>query len=195
MRLERKASQTSSYADQPGSAHPHPAEALKRTQSASLAFQGAMGSSTDLKHGTQALQSSTLPSRPLSNQLSRFPSRSSSPAIDGSFDSQTRQSLRKSASQSTLLDELALNLNRSLSEDDDEEDKDGINVVLNSVNQLRSAGENRRFTDEMHYLLEGLEESQPLSVHRAKSAKVSDSPFKGCGILTQRLRSPVRSKF
>lgn len=39
---------------------------------------------------------------------------------------------------------------------------------LHNINQLRSAGENRRFTDEMHYMLEGFAADQPLSVQRAR---------------------------
>jgi len=47
-------------------------------------------------------------------------------------------------------------------------DENDAGDILHSINHLRSAGESRRFGDEMHYLLEGLEDSQPLNVHRSR---------------------------
>lgn len=52
--------------------------------------------------------------------------------------------------------------------DEDDIDHMDDSTILHSVNQLRSAGENRRFTDEMHYLLEGFDANQPLGTHRSR---------------------------
>ena len=53
-------------------------------------------------------------------------------------------------------------------DDDDEEDLTESQAQLHSINQLRSAGESKRFADEIHYLLDGFGDSA-VSVHRARS--------------------------
>ncbi|PWN39296.1 hypothetical protein IE81DRAFT_350305 [Ceraceosorus guamensis] len=55
--------------------------------------------------------------------------------------------------------------------DEEEEEEDGPDaprrsLALRSVTNLRSAGEQRRFDDELEYLLSGLDASQPLSLRR-----------------------------
>ena len=44
----------------------------------------------------------------------------------------------------------------------------GSQVELASINQARSAGENRRFSDEICYVLDGLHATQSLNVQRTR---------------------------
>lgn len=43
---------------------------------------------------------------------------------------------------------------------------------MNNINQLRSAGENRRFTDELNYMLEGFDVTQSVGIQRARLGRV-----------------------
>ena len=57
-------------------------------------------------------------------------------------------------------------------EDEEEEanqDMQDSQSHLNNVNQLRSAGGNRRFTDEMNYMLDGLAADQSIGLQRSRS--------------------------
>ncbi|CEH18643.1 Wings apart-like protein [Ceraceosorus bombacis] len=62
-------------------------------------------------------------------------------------------------------------LKAKFAEGEEEEEEDGPDaprksLALRSVTNLRSAGEQRRFDDELEYLLSGLDVSQPLSLRR-----------------------------
>jgi hypothetical protein len=52
--------------------------------------------------------------------------------------------------------------------EDEEEDLLDSQSNLHNINQLRSAGDNRRFTDEMNYMLDGFDANQPLNVQRTR---------------------------
>lgn len=64
---------------------------------------------------------------------------------------------------------------------------------LSSITDLRSKGESRRFTDEVGYLLEGLDPSSDLSVRRGSAldivVKLCDQSFwrkaRAAGLLTR----------
>lgn len=152
-------------------------EGVQRTQSASIAFQ-SMLEAEDL----------TLSKSPHDNVNSASPRQSPFPKVFQSRPSLSRQSsfagsspqssqeatasssrlpLRRSPSRPDSRTGSLYNIAHDLSEDE-EGDSLEDSTILHSVNQLRSAGENRRFTDEMHYLLEGFDATQSLGIQRTR---------------------------
>lgn len=153
---------------------------IQRTQSASIAFQSMLQAENPVPAILSSTESIPTPKRQgsFANTTTRprpSPSRTSSLAGSSPQQSQksttTRESglpLRRSPSRSNSKIDIAYDIANNMS-DDDEEDSLEDSAILHSVNQLRSAGENRRFTDEMHYLLEGFDVTQSLGIQRTRS--------------------------
>lgn len=161
----------------------------QRAQAASEALQAMLSDNSDknLRHRDSPSPSKILPTaadagRSSSKGHSAFPvgrtsdrpnlSRASSQAGSSPQHSQEdlgrpRLPARRTLSYNSLKQELDHALNHELS-DEEEEDSLEESGILHSVNQLRSAGENRRFTDEMHYLLEGFDATQSLGIQRTR---------------------------
>lgn len=60
---------------------------------------------------------------------------------------------------------------RECSVDDAERNAQESQTAMNTLVELRSQGESRRFRDELGYLLEGLDPDEPLGVRRARCAR------------------------
>ena len=151
---------------------------LARAHSTFLGFQAAMNLAEKAAEHDQVTKQMTLPSRPSSSStdnpgIPHVARSRSNPSANFSSNNTTVNNVTRSPSDQHLnpsaIEQMDVTGLRSSPLIDDEEDPDEGDVSMPSINQLRAAGDSRRFGDEMHYLLEGLEDGHPLAVHRARS--------------------------
>lgn len=184
MRLKRTSSWAQAESPESRSGSPfrrghedRPMDGVQRTQSASIAFQ-SMLQAEDLiltKSPPDNAKAASTRQSPFPKVYHSRPSLSRQSSLAGSSPqssqeaaaSSSRLPLRRSPSHPDSRTGSSYNIAHDFSEDE-EGDSLEDSTILHSVNQLRSAGENRRFTDEMHYLLEGFDVTQSLGIQRTR---------------------------
>ncbi|KAJ3085390.1 hypothetical protein HK102_014211, partial [Quaeritorhiza haematococci] len=92
------------------------------------------------------------------------------------------------SSQPDLLSEPFVSLTRQLREQglDSSDDEDDHKKEVKSIHELREAGETKRFTDEMEYILDGLRDDQPLSVKRSSCLEFANKIMSGAFLMKVR---------